>query len=364
MKTRLRSFVSTAPLTAALATVTMMLITATLGATAHAATVRCESIFTGFENPNTRIAAATYSFEHTRSIGHYHFFLRESFKESYAKLGAGDLLIDLGAGLGVAGMQTVRDQGSHVVVINAQNFPRLWQAAGRNVRAQQANSVKISHRHLPGEYFPDEYTIDSIGGLPRSAVSSVANAFYLDVPNALEKPRSLRAINAEDIARVTIEAMDEYDAALKDPRFKYRVGFAEDVLPQYKNASMITDVFGAFYYSSHRATLLDQIRAALKPGASAYLSIVGFNERGINDVVRLKNGTKITLFDYLLKYHANEFRIEGAPLGASKDEFTSRPTVLVFTPKNKEPLRLQPTRALPPFRNGAMEVPQLEYREI
>lgn len=362
MKTRFRSFVSTTPLTAAVATVTMMLIA--VPSPAHAAPVRCESIFTGFENPNARIAAATYSFENTRSIGHYHFFLRESFKESYAKLGANDLLIDLGAGLGVAGMQTVRDQGSHVVVINAQNFPRLWRAAGQQVRTQHAGSVKISHQHRPGDYFPDEYTIDSIGGLPRVAVSSVANAFYLDVPNALEKPRSFRPINAEDIARVTIEAMDEYESALKDPRFKYRVGFAEDVLPQYKNASMITDVFGAFYYSSHRATLLDQIRAALKPGASAYLSIVGFNERGINDVVRLKNGTKLTLFNYLLKYHADEFRIEGAPLGASKDEFTSHPTVLVFTPKNKEPLRLQPTRALPPFRNGAMEVPQLEYREI
>lgn len=64
--------------------------------------------------------------------------------------------------------------------------------------------------------------------------------------------------------------------AKNEGRLEWFVGKAENVLPKLnKKFDLITDVFGAYFYSQHRLALLRLYHQTLKPGGRAYIYLGG-----------------------------------------------------------------------------------------
>lgn len=313
-------------------------------------------------NRNSAIDAKDYPFEHTRGLGDYFFFLGSSFGQKTNSLNQRHTTLDLGGGLGLAHLQLAKNRGVHATVINLQNFPQLW--ANALVRAKKdPSSVKTGHAHTGEAPFPDTYWVDSVGGISRGDIANTAAVLNIELPRALHKPRTVKDFDKEDVRQSAIEVFQEFKNSFSTQKLNYVTEAVEKVLPRMNaKVDVVTDVFGAFYYSPGRVQLLKSIEQSLKPGGSAYISIVGFYQRGVFDRVQTKDGRDITLFDYLLEKHSQHFRLEG---DTNEQSLRNQPPVLILE-KSDQPLdlRLQEVKDLPAFDQGGMHVPRRLYQEI
>lgn len=313
-------------------------------------------------NHNAGIRAEEYLFEHTRGLNEYGFFLGSSFYAHAKALPPGARTLDLGGGLGLAHLQLSQQRGTVSTVVNLQDFPALWTTARQRLEAEGTSAIRIGHLHTGKEPFPDTYWVESVGGLLRSDVANVGNAFFHELPRALEKPRTVKSFSLEEVRDSALEIIGDFETAAASKNWRYVTESVENVLPRMRGSNdLITDVFGAFYYSPGRVELLRQAEGALKPGGTAYFSIVGFLERGISDRVRTRDGSEMDLFEYLLLRHPHAFRIEGE---TRPDRLKNQPAVLIMS-KGERPLelRLRESAELEPYQNGNMIVPRRLYSE-
>lgn len=106
-------------------------------------------------------------------------------------------------------------------------------------------------------------------------------------------------------------------------RFVYTVGLAEDRLPQLKTKfDVITDVFGAYYYSKNRLDILDDYYSHLADDGSAFL-VIGSTDHMFTghdwntythrpeNIVHLPN-RDLSLEGYLVLQYPSVFRIISA----------------------------------------------------
>ena len=329
--------------------------------------MECRAIFSMSAralNRNAVLAASDYRFEHTRLLGDYHFFLGPSFRQAAENLKPKDLSVDLGGGLGVAHLELMVERGHRAIVINKQNFPAHWAKALARLKDEGANAVRIGHEHRAGEMFPDMYWIESVGGLARGDVARVATALGFELPRWLEKPRSTREIKAGEVRELAVMILEKHQSLMNDPRFEYRAQFAEDALKNLKGqARLLSDVFGAFFYSAERVHLLEAIDRAMADGESrAFVSLVGFVERGVSDRVRMKDGRELDLIDFLLERFPERFAIEGS---RDPQKAAFEPPALIIK-KGDSPLELHLTveTHLEAYEKNGLVIPRTLYSSL
>lgn len=204
-------------------------------------------------NLNARIPAQEYTAPNHRTVYQYDQELDISFAIRRSRLGPGSVFFDIGGGYGIAGLETAA-KGARIVVINAQeNWSHFEELVATN---RTIPVVKIAHAlHLNTSDLP--ITKRTEAGVSGPVV-------WLD--DSLMKPEHRRTL-----ARRIVDLKTRREVA---GRFEYRVGFAEKVLPTLQEkADLISDLFGAYYYSANRLELLDLYLNALKPGGLAAIRL-------------------------------------------------------------------------------------------
>ncbi len=128
----------------------------------------------------------------------------------------------------------------------------------------------------------------------------------------------------------TPEIREQIIKHLESLNFTYHVGLAEEVTPLLnKKYDLMTDVFGAFFYSDKRYEILRQMHSNLNLNGKAFIMLKD-SSVGVNDQILLKNGETRNLFEYLAETYPETFQYH-------KDSFSMTKTSDQFPfPKVKE----------------------------
>jgi SAM-dependent methyltransferase len=281
--------------------------------------------------PNLDVPAAEYRSELGRGLKAYKLFFDERrasgrFSERLARLGKDDLFVDSGAGFGLAAIELAREKGVQAVAISAHDFEaelrRLESGLSRSDLKLDAAGESIVRLGSIDRWGLDSLIADSgLEPLPSGAQAD---------PLAAVKAR-LHGINA---ARAELRRAGS---------FKYVVGLSQEVLPGLEGrVALLTDAYGAFFYSTDRARLLEQFYDALAPGGEAFV-LVGpehgsDEEHGGNrarDYVRAR-GRRVELLEYLVARHPDVFEL-GRTREAGEVQFLS---LVIRKRKGRPALRL------------------------
>jgi len=274
-------------------------------------------------NRNARIPPRAYTRPHQRNLQSYQRFLGAGFVAALDGARKGDVWIDSGGGLGVAALEGALSRGLETYVINAQDF---WRA------------------RMPRE------TIESLAvdlGVDTADVPVATRRVWrsggmVDVP-------SFEQLGDEHYATLAARARAKKRAATRAGRFKYLVGFSEDKLPTIRpRARIITDLYGAYFYSADRVRLLDLYYGALAEGGEAFIRFATDSGDGPRSVVRTAAGP-VPLERYLVKTYPRRFRISRAD-----------PRVLVMSRPAGGPARLALDERLRMVSHDMVEVGGME----
>jgi SAM-dependent methyltransferase len=177
-------------------------------------------------NVNAQKSMADYSETNYRDFQSYVFKLGSRFSFQLSGVSAHRAWLDVGAGYGLAALQKLMDHSvSHVTLINAQDS---W---GYILRPQSIEDAKARRvmRNLA--------VILKLGPVPYS-------------------PDGLAASQWTDLRS---RARGTFDRLKRSGQLRYRVGRAETELPKLKKQyQILTDVFGAYFYSADRLNLLEE----------------------------------------------------------------------------------------------------------
>lgn len=242
-------------------------------------------------NTNARISAHDYSRPNARSLVGYRDFLGSAFQKFFTSVKPNAVWIDSGGGYGVAGLQAVMKKGMKVYVINAQDF---WQYAEQSRPSLDLIKTLTSDLDV------------STDGVPvvRETMGTTSSLTW---KNVLSQHFNLLAERIIDKVK-----------ALKQSGFHYKVGFSETQIPRIQeSADLVTDLYGAFFYSADRSGLLDLYYNHLSENGIALIR-TGFKDRGggfkprvagggIKDTVLLPDGRKVDLIDFLIGRFPNIF---------------------------------------------------------
>lgn len=233
------------------------------------------------KNVNAERPLAIYNQTNFRTLAH----LLDLFGPDYVKfllsLRRFDLIIEPGAGLGIAGMQLSDTYGFPVVLINTQD-------------TSQFLDYLI---FVLGKINPNGPMLKEFGGIQTQTINTVLKMafgrtvtnFKANLPACIEAVRGLKS-------RLSVT---------------YEVGYAEVVLTAYENQAMlIHDPYGAYYYTKYRAELLELYFKSLKTGGWAFIHI----EEVANDTVWV-DGQKMTLPEYLTRYFPDVFELSASKPG-------------------------------------------------
>jgi SAM-dependent methyltransferase len=225
-------------------------------------------------NPTAALPAEQYRCVNTRSLDSY----QQMLGFDPGRLGPGDLVLDCGAGFGLAALTLSQQTGCQAVAINTQD----------NLSWLERAEAGVGGAVLGAELMSD-MTANWLRGLFADA---------LGVPSTSPLRDSMAAL---------LERLDTVRAA---GQFVQDVGYAEERVGAYLGrVALLTDYFGALSYSPARAELLAAYFAALRPGGEARLFV------DFSTVTRLRTaeGT-VDLFDWLAARHPDLVEVRAAPM--------------------------------------------------
>ena len=236
-----------------------------------------ESICNQIINRNARYSVSVYSITNTRSYFNYQNILGDRFKKLIQEIPHASQL-DSGGGFGLAGLERVlSDKKTQVTIINAQDN---W-------------SLFLDPQAEKNPYFNS----------PERKLMVLKLMNYLDL-----KTRDLTEENWKHLAILRLKAV--YQKAIQSKRFHYEVGFAENIIPNLnKNFDLITDVYGAYYYSAGRVALLDQYYQKLSDQGSALIVTKAIEKQKTQGPENKIKGSTLTLENYLVQTYPEIFEI-------------------------------------------------------
>jgi hypothetical protein len=237
----------------------------------------------GVVNDNARVTARHYNQPHARDLTQYRHFLGVEFDHLVSQLRRGDVWIDSGAGLGVAALQGAQ-HGVVSYVVNAQDF---WaEPLGRSNVHDMVNALAVDQTGIPVE--------NAQVTLWNGQVAQVSSHASLDDGHVEVLARRVHQVKA---------------SAERAGLYHYLVGFAEHMIPSIRaRAQLVTDLYGAYFYSADRAHLLDVYYDALAPGGTAFVRFATGDGTGPNSVVQTRHGP-MSLEQYLVSRHPQVFRL-------------------------------------------------------
>ncbi len=226
-------------------------------------------------NANAVIPAEDYDRPHARPVSGYIRFLGPEFENVFYSLKKSSVWIDSGGGYGLAVLEAVVSVGLKGYVINTQDFWRHFMSDGPVVSANLDKMIEICN--LSGL---------NIGPGSRTGVSKCV------------KELMMRGL------------------------YNYQPGFTEQRLPEIPDrADLITDLYGAFLYSSDRPKILDLYYSKLRSNGLAFIR---FRTQGQGTFSRLEEGfgvkdtiykSKLNLIELLLKIYPNVFALSNETPG-------------------------------------------------
>jgi len=158
------------------------------------------------------------------------------------------------------------------VAINSQN---AWSFIDR-IPENDTNVDPFFNPYAPQNPIYDEIA-ESLGGNLRTIMIAAAMGISAaDLANTYEivydtSDDSEHPVFRKGFARYVLERIRQtYKSKINSGLVSYEVGFAENIIPQLPSTfNLITDVFGAYFYSVDRVFLLDQYLNKLSPGGRA-----------------------------------------------------------------------------------------------
>lgn len=285
-------------------------------------------------NANARLAPREYTRPHARGVTRYREFLGREFSRTFDRVKAGEVWIDAGGGLGVAGLGAARSKNVISYVINAQDF---WRAKMRPADAGAlAEELGLDTTEMP------------VVTRPR---------FRND--GTRTEVRTYEKLEAHQVADLVSRARAIKNRVRRDGRFHYLVGFAEHRLPSIGvRARLVTDLYGAYFYSGDRVRLLDLYYQSLAEGGEAFVRIATEDGLGPRSTVRTAGGDDVPLERFLVARYPEVFRF-------TRD---AGRRVLIMTRKPGAPASLELARTLVHTSSeianvAGMELPSSEFRE-
>lgn len=243
-------------------------------------------------NQNVTQGAANYAQPNYRGVGDQSLLFGKPFDRYVNQLQRGSLLIDSGAGYGFAALWRVMYSGMRAVAIDVQNYWAL--------PAQSFNSAV------------------------RSQIGHVFSENGFSFPSTL--PPGFIENHAQRITRGEL------------PGFTFKVGFSETVLPTLAmKAHLLTDLWGAYFYSAQRALLLESYLNALQPTGKAFV-LIGHVDRypkHIDSIVPRDwvidaQGKRHELVDFLVQTYPKSFKLYFRSFEGGDAEDTPVPSRLAF----------------------------------
>ena len=216
-------------------------------------------------NRTVQLAAADYRLPMGRDTEVYRVLLGKEFRTRLARVNETHSVLDIGGGLGLFGLNMAVYAGRSIV-INAQDFQALFQEEDPEASRQP--------------------------GLTDGKYGLVERAY----PYVKDWPQ-IKGLFARNVAHHTERG-----------RFDYKVGLAENILPNLDvQAFVLTDVFGAFFYSADRMHLLEIYYAKLAQRGMGFIATAtkGF---ALRDVVVLKDQRRNDLIEFLISEYPTVFK--------------------------------------------------------
>ncbi len=325
-------------------------------------------------NINATIPSSDYKEVRSRLFETYYLHFKEvdqrtsQFAAHVATLGEGDIVVDLGSGRGLAMLQisTIRP-GVIAVAINRQDMTPFYDQLlklPQHLSKQSDSALQITripaYKHLTGGTSPPSSRLESMGEINGVTLGRIYEALGVPSPEWLKWGLPSDYVYDFDTIRKDVtHLIQKLEARIKSGQFQLKTAMAEDVIATYQNSvSMITDVYGAFFYGGERIPLLARSYQALKPGGKAFFYLGEESEYG-GDIVTLKDGTTTDLLSYLVQKYPQ--------LTLETDSDGGRFLVMTKTTPNSAldiPLEVTETDYYPNKGNAqSFSVPKLSLKE-
>lgn len=335
------------------------------------------------KNYNAAQSAERYQQMNERGLLHYEALLGPEFVAAVQSLKPIDLLIDSGSGKGLAARQISLARGAQVVMINPQDYSGVLDFLSVLKTRDWQQEVGVADLQLMMDrktFYPIELITSS--GLKIDVKSILFGLKLIDghVPPILDfasGPQVLSASEYKTLFRDHLLKMLKTEK-LFQLKQKFEVGLTEKMLPHYQGqAKLITDVFGAFYYSPERLQILKTIYETLAEGGRAFIYL----GKGIElstasadwtpplsavyggDIVRTPSGEgALSLIEWLINRYPKIMRLQRLP--------SSPELVLVIERKEPHALKSLDSElrlvqaSYYQFRDDGFVVPKLELEEV
>lgn len=211
------------------------------------------------------------------------------YKDAVNGLKAGDRILDIGSGYGISSLQIADAKGVVAHAINAQNFWNYLAAAPpRDVKGRVADLV-------------ENLQIDVGDVVPKAkGLAASGYDYFYDWNNATPKM----------VSDARAKVLSHVNKLRSEGKFVFHSGYAQSVLPRIEgNFVLISDLYGAFLYSSDRMHLLDLVYDKLSPTGKAVIKLTTATGGGVTDTVVLSNGRSISLAEYLVQRNPEVFSL-------------------------------------------------------
>lgn len=252
-------------------------------------------------NANARQSAEDYAQSNDRLKRDYVMSFGES---SLQGLKQGDTVIDVGSGYGLFLLDLIQENKIRGIAINAQNNLKNFENLQSLSSSDWLNKIEVATMQRDG-------AVQFVGfdWVRSDRVQRLCVSLGLDPGIFDELLRMPKDAAKKIFKKRLLEMSDKIAEHKKSGQLVYDVGYAEETLSKYKNqATLITDLWGAYSYSPARVQLLEEYYNALKVGGKGHILVPVYAKSGF-----FYNPTttkfQITLEDFLVEKYPNIFKL-------------------------------------------------------
>lgn len=239
-----------------------------------------------------------------RGIGNYAASFGPQFESLLMELKPGALIIDSGSGLGFMGMERIwrglQGKGSKIQVeaVNYQPFHEQFVKHLEEIQKKPNLQYQTRIALSPGKKV--KVSTASLSEPGSESIERIAQ--LLDVPPIEVLERDLTEADVRNFLAETLKRIKE----IKSAGFREVSGKKSEqaLRATQKNADLIVDLFGSFYYSPERPALLEAMYRNLGPDGTAF---IGFDEVAVS-MVEQKGKSPISLTKYLTENFPDVFQ--------------------------------------------------------